>query len=231
MKMPNQNSIKWKELLIIGMVLFPIVLTVYIWPFAPDIVPIHWDFAGKSDNYADKTMGLLLFPGIIICLYFFLKYLPKIDPNKFNYPSFEKVLLTIRLALHSLLLFIHIATTLSIIESHCNITSYIFYALIICMIVLGNSMIDIEQNYFIGIRTPWTLSNKEVWTSTHKFGGYLSVISGILILCLLLLLQLLHINSDITVTIFLMWIGLIVVAPITYSFVCYKKLEKVQKLN
>ena len=76
MNMPNQNSIKWKELLIIGMVLFPIVLTVYIWPFAPDIVPIHWDFTGKPDNYADKTMGLLLFPGIIIGLYFFLKYLP-----------------------------------------------------------------------------------------------------------------------------------------------------------
>jgi uncharacterized membrane protein len=229
MNMPHQNSIKWKELLIIGMVLFPIVLTVYIWPFAPDIVPIHWDFAGNPDNYADKAMGLLLFPGIIIGLYFFLKYLPKIDPSKFNYPSFEKVLLTIRLALHSLLLFIHVATTLSIIGSPYNITSYIFYALIIFMIVLGNSMIDIEQNYFIGIRTPWTLSNKEVWTSTHKFGGYLWVISGILILCLLLLLELLHINSDIIFTLFLMWIGLIVIAPITYSFVYFKKIEKAQK--
>ncbi len=51
--MPKQNSITWKELIIIGMVLFPIVLTIYIWPFAPDIVPIHWDFAGKPDNYAD----------------------------------------------------------------------------------------------------------------------------------------------------------------------------------
>jgi len=47
-----------------------------------------------------------------------------------------------------------------------------------CGILVENA----KRNWFIGIRTPWTLSNEKVWEKTHKLGGKLFKAAAIIIL-------------------------------------------------
>ena len=48
------------------------------------------------------------------------------------------------------------------------------------MVYLGNVMPKFRMNWFCGIKTPWTLSSKTVWTRTHRVAGRMFFAAGIL---------------------------------------------------
>ena len=98
---------------------------------------------------------------------------------------------------------------------------YIMLLIGVLYIILGNYLKTIKPNYFIGIRTPWTLQNETVWKQTHKLAGVLWFIGGLIVVSSSLILE-----KQSNSTLFLVITGIISVIPIVYSYILFKKLKK-----
>ncbi|MGJ7036156.1 SdpI family protein [Anoxybacillus eryuanensis] len=170
-----------KYLMIIILILCSYVSSLLAIPYLPNEVAIHWNVAGEPDDFMNKWWGVLLFPLLLTGMTFLLIYLPKIDPRKENYEKFEKVY---RIFLHVLVIFfvsLHVVTLAYNIGISVQVDVVVPLGVGLLFIVLGNYMPKIKPNYFFGIRTPWTLENEVVWQKTHRVGGKVFVIMGVLI--------------------------------------------------
>jgi uncharacterized membrane protein len=214
------------EAIIIILVIATWLIGVMAYAYAPDIVPIHWNLEGKPDNYAPKDIGLFLLPLINTGLYLFLLFIPKIDPNNEQLQESMKSLQWIRLGTHGLLGIIMIWTTLSTIEAYILKPEWMFSIISLFFAFLGRAMTNVKQNYFVGIRTPWTLSNEVVWEDTHRFTSSLWFYSGIGMAVLFALLSAVGFGAGMILTIFLIWIGIIVIIPIAFSYKRYREEKK-----
>lgn len=205
-----------KELPILAIVLLPFIYLAYVWNELPSKVPMHWNIKGEIDRYGDKS-ELIIIPFLLpLLVYLIFLVVPKIDPkNKLNKMGGKlqaiKFLLT---TLMSILALFIIYTAKN--QSFTN-PNYIVIIIGVLFIVIGNYFKTIKPNYFIGIRTPWTLENETVWKKTHKLGGKMWFIGGILIVILSLIL-----NKSLSFTIFMIITGVITIIPIAYSYLIYR---------
>ncbi|MFZ9977253.1 MAG: SdpI family protein [Candidatus Kapaibacteriota bacterium] len=214
------------EAIIILLVIITWLIGVITYAYAPDIVPIHWNLEGKPDNYAPKDIGLFLLPLINTGLYLFLFFIPKIDPNNEQLQYSIKTLQWIRLGTHALLGFIMLWTSLSIIEASNVQPEWLFSVISLFFAFLGKAMANVKQNYFVGIRTPWTLSNELVWDDTHRFTAPLWFYTGIGMACISAILSSMGFGAGIILTVFLIWIATIVIIPIAYSYKRFREEKK-----
>ena len=211
-----------KELPLIAIVLLPFIYLAFIWNDLPEKVPMHWNFQGEIDGWGSKGQ-LIIIPILLpLLMYVVMLVTPIIDPKKriaqmggkFYQLKFMLVLLMSALAL----LILYLARTQGVFNTQ------IMYTLMgLLFIVLGNYFQSVKPNYFIGIRTPWTLENETVWKKTHKLGGWLFLAGGICIIILSLLVQN---NASLVTTLFLIIAGIISIIPVLYSYLTFKKLEK-----
>lgn len=209
-----------KELPIIGIVLLPFIYLAIIWDQLPEKVAIHWNLQGEVDRYGQKA-ELALIPLLLPALtYLIFLLVPKIDPKN-NLFKMGKKLQTLKLLMTTfmsiLALFI---INLAKNESIAN-PNYMILTVGLLYIILGNYFKTIRANYFIGIRTPWTLENEKVWTETHKLGGKMWFVGGIIVVLSSLIL-----DKEPNFTLFLIITGIISVIPIIYSYIIFKKETK-----
>jgi len=162
----KQEKSQTLEAMIIFIVIIAWLIGAITYMQAPDIVPIHWNLEGNPDNFAPKGIGIFLLPLINTGLYVFLLFIPMIDPNNQQLQGSMKTLQWIRLGTHGLLAIIMGWTSLSILESTIVKPEWIFAIVALFLAFLGKVMVNVKQNYFVGIRTPWTLSNEVVWDDT-----------------------------------------------------------------
>ncbi|MFI8708247.1 SdpI family protein [Bacillus sp. NPDC077411] len=168
-----------KHILAIIFISITILAWIISWPHLPDTIATHWS-GDTPDGYSPKLIGMLLMVGIMIGTYILLNVVPKIDPKKENYKKFSKSFMMIT---YSVLVVLFIAN-MDIIATGLgyNLSINRFSGLLvgILFLVIGNYLPQCKPNYFIGIRTPWTLSNEEVWRKTHRFSGKVFMILGII---------------------------------------------------
>lgn len=172
---------RWRsEIFPILCILIMLTLAVIAWPQAPDQIPIHWGLNGEPDNYAGKFFGLLIAPLIALGIYLLFLVLPKIDPGGANYEKFWRRFLLIRNIIIVVLLCIKLVTFLWILGIEINMSMAVFLIVGVLLMVLGNYMGKLRPTWFVGIRSPWTLSSEESWDKTHRVGGKLFVIIGLM---------------------------------------------------
>jgi immunity protein, SdpI family len=152
----------------------------WAWPQLPERLPIHWNIRGEVDGWGNKFMGLLFLPLMVLGLYFLLLLLPLIDPGKSNYASFQKVYGIIRIAFVTFMAALYTATLFAAFGRTINMTTIIMPLVGFLFIVLGNFLGKIRPNWFVGIRTPWTLSSQLSWDKTHRLAGWLFIFMGLL---------------------------------------------------
>lgn len=207
-----------KEIPFILIALIPFVYLAFIWNQLPETVPMHWNASGEIDRYGSKN-GLWLTTFMMAGLgYFLFLVLPKIDPkgklnsmgNKLNHLRFA-----LSIFMSALAVFIIYSTKQS--ESK---PTFIFILIGLLFAILGNYFKTIKPNYFIGIRTPWTLENENVWKKTHLLGGKLWFAGGLLIILFSLLLP-----ENLSLYLFLGVTIIISAVPIVYSYLEFKKLK------
>lgn len=209
-----------KELPLILVVLAPFVYLAYIWGELPETVPLHWNIKGEVDRYGSK-MELLLLPFLLPTLvYVLFLIIPKIDPKKKIDASSSKyqTLRTLLTVFMSILAMMIIYTARN--ESFEN-PNYIILAIGILFLILGNYFKTLKANYFIGIRTPWTLENERVWKDTHKLGGMMWFVGGLIIA-----ISSIALNESLNAMIFIIITVVISVVPIVYSYVRFRHLSK-----
>jgi uncharacterized membrane protein len=163
---------------IIAGIVVTFLITVAAYPALPDLVVSHWNAAGQADGSMDKITGLLLIPLIMAGFVALFALLPKIDPLKKNYEKFRNyydgfVLLFVLylLAIQAQLILWSLGYQISP-----NLTFPVLFGIL--FIYLGFLLEHAEPNWFVGIRTPWTLSSVTVWKKTHELGGKLFKIVG-----------------------------------------------------
>lgn len=151
----------------------------FLWPIAPDSLPVHFDLSGNVDRTGSKLEGLFAIPTVAVALYLVLRFLPRLDPARENYTSFAGVYSTLRLTLLVMLALIDLAILLPLVGVQVNQAAAIRLLVGGLFIVLGAMMGKIRPNWFVGIRTPWTLASKESWVKTHRVGGWVFILAGL----------------------------------------------------
>ncbi|MFA5917037.1 MAG: SdpI family protein [Candidatus Gracilibacteria bacterium] len=200
-------------------VLLMILIGVYVYPILPDIVPIHWGFDGKPDNMGSKLTNVITFPIIALVLVVLFAFLPKLDPKKENYDKFGKTWEVFQFSIIGLMLYVQIITSFVTLNPEYNISRFMLFGIGTLFVILGNYMGKIRQNYFVGIKLPWTLANEENWNKTHRFGGKMFMLAGVLfILNAIFLWQ--------VVGVFIVCISIMVFSPIVYSYRIFKNMKK-----
>lgn len=209
-----------RELPLIIIVLIPFIYLGYIWSALPETVPTHWNYKGEIDDWGSKNSLILITFLLSAVTYILFTIIPMIDPkkriqsmgNKYHNLKFLMVLFMSALAVFIIY---------SVKEQSITNPSLIIFAIGILFMLLGNYMKTIKANYFIGIRTPWTLENESVWKSTHKMTGKLWFIGGLaIVICSLTANKKFNSIFFISVTL------LITLIPFVYSYLEYKKLKE-----
>ncbi|WP_445956296.1 SdpI family protein [Yeosuana sp.] len=206
-----------KELPLLIIVILPFIYLAYIWNDLPKKVPIHWNGEGEIDGYGDKV-SLILIPILLSLLtYVILILIPIIDPKgkiKNMGEKYESIKFILIFFMSFLALFILYSSHSQTITN----PNILFILIGFLFVFLGNYMKTIKPNYFIGIRTPWTLENETVWKRTHKLAGIMWFLAGILIIILSLIL-----GKRLNRILFIVITCIISIVPIIYSYIQFKK--------
>jgi immunity protein, SdpI family len=155
-------------------------LAALTWGSAPDRIPVHWGLDGQVDRYGGRVEGLLAMPLVSLGLYLLLLWLPRLDPGRANYPAFAAAYGTMRLALLALMAAIYGVVQLAVHGRPVSVVEVMPLMIGALYIVVGAVLGKIRPNWFVGIRTPWTLSSKVAWMRTHRVGGWLFIAMGVL---------------------------------------------------
>jgi uncharacterized membrane protein len=151
-------------------------------------LPIHWNIDGEVDRYADASIAFLFPPAVNILILSVFSVLSKLDPRKKNIQLSQKSIAAFSLCITFLMLIIEVSYIAMANGINVPMMKVVGLAVGILLIITGNYLGKTRSNFFIGIRTPWTLSSDAVWQKTHRLAGKLFMIAGLIIVvyCLFL---------------------------------------------
>ncbi len=154
-------------------------VAVWQWPTAPERIPIHWNIHGQVDGWSGKASGLLLLPLIGLGLFILFLVLPAIDPKKENYEKFGDAY---RVMFLSLILFMAGMQGVTLMAMWgWNVDMGKAFPILGGTFFVATGLVigKVKSNWFVGIRTPWTLSSPLSWEKTHRAAGGVFVIAGV----------------------------------------------------
>jgi uncharacterized membrane protein len=173
-------KLKWRTELLQWIALAAMFgLAAWAWPRVPDRVPIHWNLQGEIDGYGGKSFGLLLTPFLSLGIYVLMAAAPLLDPGRRNYRNFESSYHTIRLTLMLFLTALQVVLVMAALGRQVDVALVVSLGVAAMLLVIGNVMGKIRPNWFVGVRTPWTLSSKTSWNKTHRLAGWLFMVMGL----------------------------------------------------
>lgn len=148
----------------------------------PAELPVHWNFSGEVDGWMPKVLALSLIPAFGLALTVLEVVLPRLDPRRANFADYAG---TWWLLGNAILVFFAVMQLLVLgngLGWHFSMTRYVGIAIGSLFAVLGNYLTRVRPNWFLGIRTPWTLSSERSWRETHRLGGTLMLLGGLMII-------------------------------------------------
>jgi len=163
--------------LIIGATLAGILL----WNQLPDPMASHWDANDQVNGYMPRFWGVFMMPLVLLGMFLIFLIIPRIDPLKANIAQFRETFNLFIAFMVGFMTYVHALTLLwNLGYTNFGIGNAILPAIGLLFIVVGSLLRKAKRNFFIGIRTPWTLSSDTVWEKTHQLGSVLFMISGVL---------------------------------------------------
>jgi uncharacterized membrane protein len=168
------------QILIVGLILVSFLTGAYLYLYMPEKMASHWDSNGGVNGYMPKLLGLFLLPVISAILFLAFMLIPKIDPLKANIEKFRGHFDVFILLLFVFLFYIYMLTMLWNMGYRFNIIQLLAPALGMVIYYAGVMTENAKQNWFIGVRTPWTLNSEVVWDKTNKLAGKLFKGAGVL---------------------------------------------------
>jgi uncharacterized membrane protein len=171
----------WRvELALLALIAMMFAAALVVWPSAPSDIPVHWNARGDVDRYGGKFEGLLLLPLIASGIYLLMRYLPNIDPGRVNYARFGGAYTAIRAGVILLMAGIYAMVIAWVLKAPVDMSRAVPVAVGALFTLFGAVLGQVKPNWFVGIRTPWTLSSAESWARTHRLGGRLFIVLGVL---------------------------------------------------
>lgn len=215
-----------KELILLIILVVPYVYLAMAWDELPQTVPTHFDLSGKPNDWSDKS-ALLILPGAMSLLVYGLMYFaPRLDPKRKIKQMGDKYY-TLRLIMttfiSALMVYVLIISKEGMMKNPGTLLALLggFFA------VMGNYFQTLRPNYFIGIRTPWTLENETVWKKTHTLSGRVWMVGGLLIIITALVI---HTSTGQFIA-FASLMSLMVIIPVVYSYIVYRREKKLMEMH
>jgi len=172
-----------------GIAIISLITALYMINGLPDGIqlPIHWNINGEIDSYADATIALIFPPVIMIVILSIFSVLSKLDPRTENIQRSQKPIAAFSIAITLFMLVLEGSYIAMMNGIEVPMIMVVGITVGILLIIIGNYLGKTRSNFFIGIRTPWTLSSDAVWQKTHRLAGKLFMISGLIMVisCLL----------------------------------------------
>ena len=188
----------------------------------PILLPSHYGVTGAPDHYLPALQVIFLLPGISLLLVLMLPLLMRVSPPGFQMPESRRGLARVNFAIVLMLSIVQVGILLSQLpDSRFTPPPFFCAAFGAGFLVLGNFFGKLERNFFVGIRTPWTLASEQNWLATHRFAGKLMVGTGMVLLALSLM------GSTLVVALVLIVVASLL--PVGYSFWFYRTRENHQR--
>jgi uncharacterized membrane protein len=200
-----------------------LVGTLVAYPSLPSIVPIHWDAQGHVNGWGPKWSLFAYGPGLMTCIVLMFSALPWLSPKKFEVDSFRATSLYIMIVIVAMLAYGQILILVTALGVVLDVSRALEGGVCLLIALLGNVMGKVRRNFYVGIRTPWTIANEQVWNATHRLAAKTFFAGGLLGLIAVIL----H------APFWLPMVAILVAAlvPVIYSLLFYKQLERRGALN
>ncbi|HIH09509.1 MAG TPA: SdpI family protein [Candidatus Diapherotrites archaeon] len=166
------------KLAAIAIVALSFALSAYFYPQVPDLIATHWNAQGAVDAYTPKVPGLLILPVLILLLAVLFDAVPRLDPLRENIEKFRSHYNWFIILILLFMLLLHAQVILWNIGIQVSPNATLPIGLGILFFYIGVLLGSAKRNWFIGIRTPWTMSSDVVWEKTHRVGSLLFKIAG-----------------------------------------------------
>lgn len=191
---------------------------VVLYPFLPDSIPTHWGFEGEPNAWSPKVWGAWIIPLLSLVFLILFPLLPKLDPKRENYEQFKKPWGVIQTSFVGLFAYMYGVTMYVTFhpEYNTSVGRAVVFGIGVLFVILGNVMGKVRQNYFVGLKTPWTLNDPEVWQKSQRFSGWMFVLAG-----LTFILE--GVVWFAILPVFIAMMFAVVILPIAYSFLLSRK--------
>jgi uncharacterized membrane protein len=202
-------------LVVLFIIFIPLVYLGVVYNSLPSTVATHFSLNGQPDDYSNKSTFVFLVVFLLVMavgVYLLLTNLEVIDPKKAVNQSRE-TMQKMGLAIVVLLSALAVIIIYSAINNSFSLNKVMLPVLGLFFAYLGNLMYNVKPNYFVGIRTPWTLEDEDTWRKTHRLAGKLWFAGGIVITILTLSIQ-----PAYAVITMLLVTGVITIIPVVYSY-------------
>ena len=174
--MSNKSTLIISAVLILAAILAGLLF----WNQLPAVMASHWNEQNQVDGYMSKFWGVFMLPLMMVGLTLLFIAIPSIDPLKKNIAEFRGLLNIFIVVFNLFMLYVHgLTLAWNLGNTGFNMGMLLLPAVGALFILIGIGLPRAKRNYFIGIRTPWTLTNDTVWVKTHRLGGLLFVASGV----------------------------------------------------
>lgn len=216
----NPGRFIMREWPLLFIILMTFIVTIIAYPYLPERISVHWNIYGQIDRYSPKGMGAFQIPVLNLVFYVLFFILPKFDPKKENYQKFAGAYRIMRVVMIVFFALLHGIVLLSSLGYPLDTGRIVKIGTGVLFVILGNFMGQFRHNYFVGIRTPWTLANEEVWRKTHRLAGFIWVLGGFLVIIISPFQGILAACS------FGVVLAFMVAVPFGYSFYLFKNLQR-----
>jgi uncharacterized membrane protein len=198
-----------------------LIVTVIFYPGLPSRIPVHWNWHGEVNRYGDK-LEIFLMPAAMVVVVLLFAAMPWLSPRRFEVNTFRSTYLYVMLLALAFMAYIHALHLWAASSRPLDMNRALLGASFLLLILFGNVLGRVRRNFFIGVRTPWTLSSEKVWDATHRFAARAFVLAG--------LLGLLSLIVSASPVAGLAIIGVAGLASVLYSLAYYKRLERRNQL-
>ncbi len=171
---------KKREILPLSLIIIAFLAGALLYSSLPEKLPTHWNAQREVDDWAGKNFAVLFFPLLTLGMYLLMIFLPRIDPLRKNYPRFAATYFCIRSILVIFFVALYLFTLSAALGVKLNINYFIVPILSLLFVVIGIFLPKIKKNYFVGIKTPWTLHSEETWNKTHQVAGKIFIAAGLI---------------------------------------------------
>ena len=201
-----------------------IAITALVWagtavayPRLPERVPIHWNLSGEVDGWGDRSWAAFLTPALMLGMLGLFAALPWLSPRRFEIDGSNPAYRFILLLIVALFGYIQALTILAGLGGAVDVGRALVAGICLTMAMLGGVLGKLRRNFYVGVRTPWTLASDRVWADTHRLAGRLFVGAGLVGLGFSLLGWLPAAFGAIMAA---------ALVSVVYSLIDYKRLEK-----
>lgn len=202
----------------IALIALVIAATLAAYPHLPNTVPMHWGAHGEVNGWGPKWQLFVIDPGIMAGILLLFLVLPWLSPKQFEVDSFRSTYLYIMVVVLAVVAYVHALILASGLFWMVDVSRAVIGGISLLVALMGNVLGKVRRNFYVGVRTPWTIANEHVWNGTHRFAAKTFFAGGLAGLLFAI------ISAQFWLSMAAILTGAL--APAVYSLILYKQLER-----